>query len=144
MSYQPNRDDSHAQRPFRVNDPKIVSDGREGNEMAYDMTSLAGISHIDSNEDMKVVRVFSSVGELIDDVRFEKSISINYLLDRVSKKSNYSSSLFCTKRGSIVVIRGELNASTDIQCKLCDLCALCRFRLLFNAYDSDHYRRQSK
>lgn len=62
MSYQPSRDDSHAQRPFRVNDPKIVSDGREGNEMAYDMTSLAGISHIDSNEDMKVVRVFSSVG----------------------------------------------------------------------------------
>ena len=144
MRYPPNRVGPQAQRGFMENGAVNVSDGREGKEMAYDMTSLAGISHSYSNEDMKIVRVFDSVGKVVDDVRFEKSISIFVLLDRVSEKSNYSSSLFCTKRGSIVVIRGELNASTDIQCKLCDLGVLCRFRLLFNAYDSDHYRRQSK
>lgn len=122
MIDQQRSDVSYIQRSLRESSAMTVSDGREGNEMAYNMPSRTGISQMSYHDNMKVIRVFNSAGDIIDNVRFDKPISVLSLLDSISYKIGYSSSLFCTKRGSIVVIGGELNTSADIQCKLCDPC----------------------
>lgn len=62
-----------------------------------------------------IIRVFDRSGNLSYSIPFVNSILITSIMEVESKKMNYSTSLFLTKKNSIVVLRGVINQSMDLQ-----------------------------
>lgn len=65
----------------------------------------------------KTIRIFDRHGNLSYSIPFINSILITSITEAETKKMNYSNSIFLTKKNSIIVLRGEINQSMDLQSK---------------------------
>ena len=72
------------------------------------------------NEDQKqCIRVFSEDNEVLLSVPFSDSITVNQLIIEVMGSED--DNMFVTKKGSSLVLRGEITTSTDVTSRLSGL-----------------------
>ena len=69
------------------------------------------------NEDQKqCIRVFSEDNEVLLSVPFSDSITVNQLIIEVMGSED--DNMFITKKGSSIVLQGEITTSTDVTSRL--------------------------
>ena len=72
------------------------------------------------NEDQKqCIRVFSEDNEVLLSVPFSDSITVNQLIIEVMGSED--DNMFITKKGSSIVLQGEITTSTDVTSRLSGL-----------------------
>lgn len=105
----------------------IIEDESQENQISNDMLEQSQLSqNYDSTSSQtslqdirkKTIKVFKEDGQMLCTIPFTRSLSVSLIRDSILKQINTSLSLFCTRKGSVVVLHDELKSSMDIQCRL--------------------------